>query len=235
MDDMNMQRNNPWFGLSMGLLGLIVGFALASAFGGGLTLPSRQLGQAVDDTAPSALPPAPPAEDVPPVTDEDHVRGNRDAKISVIEYSDFECPFCQRHHPTMIQLLEEYGDDVNWVYRHFPLGFHSNAMPAARASECIAELGGNDAFWQFADLTFENGFDFAAHAETIGVDKTAFEKCQQSDQYDDFINAQMAAGSSAGVNGTPGNIVLNNETSEAKIVSGAQPLSSFTAAIDALQ
>ncbi|PIR52121.1 disulfide bond formation protein DsbA [Candidatus Peregrinibacteria bacterium CG10_big_fil_rev_8_21_14_0_10_49_16] len=230
-------RSNPWFGISMGLLGLIVGYALATVFGGGLSLPSAKIPAQVaqDPTAiPSAPPPPPPVGDVPEVTDEDHVRGDRGATISVIEYSDFECPFCQRHHSTMVQLLEQ-EDDVNWVYRHFPLQFHPNALPAAHASECVSELGGNDAFWQFADLIFEKGFDFEAHVKEIGLNVDAFSDCQESGKYNDLIDAQMAAGGAAGVDGTPGNIVYNNETGEAQIVSGAQPLSSFTSAVSALR
>lgn len=88
----------------------------------------------------------------------DHIRGNKKAKVVVIEYSDFQCPFCQRVHPTYKQILETYGDDVMWVYRHFPLSFHPKAMPAALASECAYEQGGNDAFWKFADELFVSSF-----------------------------------------------------------------------------
>lgn len=81
----------------------------------------------------------------------DHIRGSTNAKVAVIEYSDFECPFCHRVHPTYQQIMETYGDDVLWVYRHFPLSFHPNAMPFAVASECVNKIGGSDAFWKFAD------------------------------------------------------------------------------------
>jgi protein-disulfide isomerase len=95
---------------------------------------------------------APAAKNVPAIDfEKDHIRGNKDAKIAVIEYSDFECPFCHRVHPTYKQIMDKYGDNVMWVYRHFPLSFHQDAEPLAIGSECASELGGSDAFWAFAD------------------------------------------------------------------------------------
>lgn len=86
---------------------------------------------------------------------EDHVRGNRNADVLLIEYSDFECPFCVRFHPTAQQLLDEYGNKMGWVYRHYPLDqLHPSARPAALASECVKEIGGEEAFWKFADEAF---------------------------------------------------------------------------------
>jgi len=89
------------------------------------------------------------------ISEKDHVRGNRSAKIKLVEYSDFECPFCQRFHLTAKQVLDEYGNDVAWVYRHFPLDqLHPKARPTAEASECVYELGGDEAFWKFTDEVF---------------------------------------------------------------------------------
>ena len=219
----------------MGLIGLIVGYGLAGAVntdGSGLKLPGQVAGDPVVQE-PSPAPPA--AADVPPVTADDHVRGNPDALVSVIEYSDFECPFCKRHHPTMTQLLEEYGDDVNWVYRHFPLAFHPNAMPAAVASECVAEIGGNNAFWDFSDkLMAGEGFDFESYVSELGLDLKSFQTCVASGKYTQKIQDQMDTGAAAGVNGTPGNIVYNNKTKAAQIVSGAQPLSAFKSVVDGM-
>jgi protein-disulfide isomerase len=92
---------------------------------------------------------------VPEITGEDWVKGNRDAKIALIEYSDFECPFCQQFHSSAQQAMDAYPNDLQWVYRHFPLDFHPNAIKYAYTSECVAELGGNDSFWAFADKMFE--------------------------------------------------------------------------------
>ena len=94
-----------------------------------------------------------PGTVVPVDPENDHIRGDKDAPYSIIEYSDFECPFCARHWPTMKQILAD-DLEVNWVYRHFPLAFHPQAQPAAEASECAAEQG---KFWEYADVLNEKG------------------------------------------------------------------------------
>lgn len=81
----------------------------------------------------------------------DHILGDKSARVAIIEYSDYQCPFCHRVHPTYQQIMEEYDGKVMWVFRHFPLSFHPEAMPLAIASECVATLKGNDAFWKFTD------------------------------------------------------------------------------------
>lgn len=222
-------RGNPWFAVTLGLLGLIVGYSAASFQGGtsGAPSPTAQI--------PSAPlpPPPPPAGDVPPVDPStDHIRGSKNADLFVIEYSDFECPFCKRHHPTMQQLFDDYDGKIAWVYRHYPLPFHANAEPAAVASECANELGGNDGFWQFTDLIFEKGFDFAAHAKEMGLDATKFQSCRDSGKYKQFVQDQMSGGSKAGVDGTPGNIIYNPKTKKGELISGAQPLENFKTVID---
>lgn len=92
------------------------------------------------------------AKAVPPIDfKKDHILGDRNAPIAIIEYSDYQCPFCHAVHPTYKQIMKEYDGKVMWVYRHFPLSFHPEAMPLAIASECVASLKGNDAFWAFSD------------------------------------------------------------------------------------
>lgn len=89
------------------------------------------------------------------LADGDHIRGDANAEVIVIEYSDLECPFCQRFHPEMQSVLENYDGSVAWVYRHLPLeAIHPMAIPLAEGSECAAELGGNDAFWEYIDYIF---------------------------------------------------------------------------------
>ncbi len=105
-----------------------------------------------DPTAKSTDPGTPQATDVAPVDlEKDHVRGTS-SRLALIEYSDYQCPFCHRVHPTYEQIMKEYEGKIVWVYRHFPLGFHPNAIPLATASECANEIGGVDAFWQFTDM-----------------------------------------------------------------------------------
>lgn len=89
-----------------------------------------------------------------PIADDDHVYGSREAAITMIEFSDFQCPYCARAHPTVTQIVAESDGEINWVYRHLPLGNHPAAYPASVASECARELNGDDAFWAFADALF---------------------------------------------------------------------------------
>lgn len=89
------------------------------------------------------------------LADDEHIRGNADAPIKLVEYSDFECPFCTRFHNEAKTLVDQYGDQVAWVYRHLPLtSLHPNAVALAEVSECVAEIAGNDAFWEYTDIVF---------------------------------------------------------------------------------
>lgn len=232
------QETKMWFGISMLLIGMVVGF-------GGSKLSGTA---AVNPKAPTAqvqpTPAAPEADPIPsfdsiqavdPATD--HIRGNADATITILEYSDLECPFCARVHPTIAQLVEQYGDDVNWVYRHYPLSFHQNAQKAAEATECAAELGGNDKFWALVDMIYEKGSDntqLGAYAKAIGLNQTTFQKCVDSGKYATKTADMMQSGSKAGIQGTPGNLIINNKTKKVAVVSGAQPLQNFKDAIDGL-
>ncbi|MCC6563925.1 thioredoxin domain-containing protein [Candidatus Uhrbacteria bacterium] len=191
--------------------------------------------------SPSAPAPLPPAGDPPPVTDQDHIRGNKNAKVTLIEYSDYECPFCKRFHPTMQQALDEYKDQVRWVYRHYPLNFHANAQKEAEASECANELGGNDAFWKYSDkifaLTQSNGTglpltSLAPMAKELGLDETKFKNCLDSGKYAQHVADDMNAGSAAGISGTPGTFVVGAD-GKSQLISGAVPYESVKAAIDA--
>lgn len=179
--------------------------------------------------------------DVPPVTDEDHIRGNKDAKITLVEYSDFECPFCARFHPTMKQALAEYGDKIRWVYRHYPLSFHPNAQKAAEASECVAKLGNDDAFWKYADAIFaENdklGGSLSPAAITTavqasGVDATAVQNCIDSGEMASVVNSDLTEGTATGVTGTPGTILIKSN-GEQQMISGALPYEQLKAYLDA--
>ena len=174
----------------------------------------------------------------------DHIYGNPDAKISLIEYSDFECPYCKRFHPTAKKVVEVYGGKVNWVYRHYPLLFHNpGAQKQAEASECANELGGNEAFWKYADLIYErtksNGRGFlldnlAPLAKEIGLDGKKFQACLESGKYTARVKEDFIEGTQIGINGTPGNIILNNETGAVMLKSGAIPVAGLKAEIDKL-
>lgn len=120
-------------------------------------LPYAQVKQMVDaalaNTAPAEKP---ELASLPAVTEADHFRGDRNAKLVLVEYSDYECPFCQQFHPSMTQLMAEYGDKIGWVYRHYPLSFHPSAQKAAEAAECVAKLTDDETFWDYSDALFTN-------------------------------------------------------------------------------
>ncbi len=237
-----VSSSNPWFGVSMGLLGLIVGFGIATIIKGGTyaSAPTQQVAQA--PTAPNApsqqQPPAPQeAGPVPPIDiKKDHIRGNPNATVAVIQYSSFPCPFSQRVQATYKQIVETYGDKVMVVYRHFPLSFQPNAEPAAVASECVAELGGNDAFWKFLDKLYatDGEWNYPAYAKEAGVNEAKFNDCIASGRQKQLVQDHLIGGSAAGVSGSPGNIILNIKTGKSQFISGSQPFASFKAAIDAM-
>jgi protein-disulfide isomerase len=186
---------------------------------------------------PAAMPEAgapEPVGDVKPISDDDHVRGSKNAKVVLYEWSDFECPFCGRFHPTMLQLMDEYEGKVAWVYRHFPLSFHPSAEPAALAAECAAEQG---KFWEFADELFANQTRLgdALYAELVAdlkLNKAKFDSCMSEKKYLSKVNAQFQDGSAAGVSGTPGTVIVAPDGSK-QLVPGAVPYAQLKAMVDA--
>lgn len=235
-----------WFVVSIGLMCLILGYSIASGLAN-VAGRSNGIGQAQNPVPPS-VPEQPKEPDtvqnLPPIDlQQEHYRGEPNASIAIIEYSDFECPFCKRHHSTMQQLMTQYSKDVLWIYRHFPLGFHANAQKEEEAVDCAAEQGGNDTFWKFADIIFEkttsNGTGFpldqlSVVAKQLGLDAGRFQSCLDNNTYADHVKSVMAAGSALGITGTPGNIVVNRKTQENRLLSGALPIEQFKAAIDQL-
>ncbi|MEO8848737.1 MAG: DsbA family protein [Casimicrobiaceae bacterium] len=173
----------------------------------------------------------------------DHIRGNASADVSLIEYSDFECPFCKQFHGAPRALLDRYKGRINWVYRNYPLPFHD---PAARkealAAECVAQLGGNDAYWEYADSLFastkSNGAGMPDDksidklAEAVGVKGASLTKCMSEDAAVKRIEQDIADGNSSGVSGTPTTVVRNNRTGASEAVVGAVPADSLVPAID---
>ncbi|ALM09780.1 MAG: DSBA-like thioredoxin domain-containing protein [Candidatus Peribacter riflensis] len=231
------QETKMWFGITMVLVGVIVGFTGSKMAGTSVQGPAAPTAQVQPTPTAPAEDPVPEYADVKALDDTDHVRGDADADITIIEYSDLECPFCARVHPTITQLLKDYGDKVNWAYRHYPLSFHPNAQKAAEATECAAELGGNDKFWALVDMIYEKGSDLTqlgTYAKEIGLNQTAFQSCVDSGKYASKTAAMMQSGTAAGVQGTPGNVIVNHKTKKVAVVSGAQPLQNFKDAIDGL-
>lgn len=182
---------------------------------------------------PTAAAPA-AAGTVTPVSATDHIRGDKGAQVTLVEYSDFQCPYCQRFHPTMVQLMNEYKGKVRWVYRHFPLSFHPNALPAANASECANEQG---KFWEFADELFANQSSesdafYSQTAVKLGLNKAKFDSCYSAKKYQSVITADQASGNAAGITGTPGTIIIGKD-GKTQLVPGAVPYEQLKQMVDA--
>ncbi len=143
------------------------------------------------------------------LNEQDHIKGNPEAKITILEFSDFECPFCAKFSQSVNQVMKDYPDDVNWVYRHFPLSFHKESRPSAEASECAAEQG---KFWEFHDGLFTNqsglGKEFyLTLAKDLELDLDSFEECFSSRKYKDRVENDYQEGINLGIKGTPGNFI----------------------------
>lgn len=158
----------------------------------------------------------------------DHFRGNEKAKVVMIEYSDYECPYCNKFHPTMVELMNKYEKEIAWVYRHFPLSFHPNAQSLAEASECVTAYGSNEAFWKFSDRVYEKMADgsiydgdpdnkkvseetILALASEAGANRNQVKACLDSAEMKQAVKDDQNGGSKAGVTGTPGTIIISKK------------------------
>lgn len=169
----------------------------------------------------------------------DHIFGNPDAPILIVEYSDTECPFCKRFHTTLHDIVDEFDGQVAWIYRHFPIpSLHKKAQIEAEATECAAELGGNDAFWTFIDTVYEqtpsnDGLDLALlpeFAAQAGIDRKAFQECLGSSRHKERVNRDRDEAVATGGRGTPHSLVI----SEVGIfpLQGAQPIENVRSIIN---
>lgn len=225
----NQSTSSRGIGSSLAIpIAIIVGFGLIAAaifFGGDGKMATAPVTGQEQPSGDLSL--------INPVTADDHIKGNPNAPLVIVEYSDFDCPFCRTFHITLNKILDEYGAEgkVAWVYRHFPIAsLHPSAAHIAEASECVAELGGNDAFWKFSDLVFmERGTNEQTNitrlpefAVTAGVDESAFKTCLESGRNraaveEDFNNAVAIGG-----RGTPHSIIVIGDQ-KIEITGGAQP------------
>ncbi len=243
------EKQSPLDGMSQGktfAFGLIAGFLVLCTIGffvllnmvmdddGAVAVAPANGGAA--QVAPSGDAPAPVAITVKVVEKDEHIRGNKKAEITLVEYSDFECPFCSRFTPTVDAVLENYPDDVRVVYRHFPLrSIHAEAAPAAAASECAAEQG---KFWEFHDELFANQTTLGAStysriAGDLGLNVSKFEECVSSNKYASAVQEDEASAQAAGGRGTPYSILIGPDGQTVPI-SGAQPFTVVDAAIKAM-
>ena len=247
-DILTISKVAVWQGISTVLALLLVvsiltsGFAFgeASASGSetGLAVLAAERAQAAQ---PRGAAPSEPSPSGPPVDTEalmealiedDDIKGDPDAPVTIVEFSDFECPFCARFYTqTLGQIEEEYINTgkAKIVFRDYPLSFHQNAQKAAEAAECAGEQG---KFWDMHDKLFEGGVSggvssFKQYAADIGLDTTQFDSCIDSGEMASEVRKDMSDGQSAGIRGTPG-FIINGQ-----LVSGAQPFSVFQQVIEA--
>jgi protein-disulfide isomerase len=198
------------------------------------------------------------ANAVKAVTANDHILGNPNALIKIVEYSDTSCPFCKMFHSSMRKIINEYGRSgkVAWVYRHFPIdkqgtrpdgsALHPNAGNEAHASECVASLGGNEKFWNFINKVYEvtpsvtndtpNGLDqkqLPIIAKSVGIDVDDFNNCMVSGKFKEKIESQYNDGLNLGIEGTPTSFIISKGKQSIK-VEGAQSYDSLKQALDAI-
>ena len=194
-----------------------------------------------DDTAPTGntVPSAPSGNnggsggnvDMQALMDDDAIKGDPNAPVTIVEWSDYECPFCQRFYSqTLSQIESQYIDTgkVKLVYRDFPLSIHPQAQKAEEAAECAGEQG---KYYEMHDMLFDRGVSggvssFKNYAEQLGLDTAAFNSCLDSGEMAAEVKADMQAGASQGIRGTPG-FIINGQ-----LVSGAQPFQVFEQIIE---
>src|ERR1700722_2114400 len=168
-----------------------------------------------------------------PVSSKDPMWGKRDAPITIVQYSDFQCPYCSKVEPTMDQVKTTYGPDkVRIIWKNNPLPFHQNAKPAAEAAAGVFALAGSDAFWKFHDTAFKTQgslgpASYTKWAQDAGVkDMAAFKAGLDSHKWADRVENDLNAGKAAGVSGTPAFFI------NGIFINGAQPFDSFKKTID---
>jgi protein-disulfide isomerase len=166
----------------------------------------------------------------------EHVRGRPKADITIVEYGDLQCPFCQQLHPVMLQLVRKYRNKVSWMFRQYPLSFHVHAQSAAEASECVAYLGGNSAFWGFVDTIMEKKTftpaDYLPVAKRFGISEPLFTQCMSRGIFTQKVKDQRKGGELAGVEGTPTVFIVSRKGRYQETIVGSQSIDQYTAIID---
>ncbi len=238
------QSNKYMVPLAIVLAGALVAGAVIYSSGKNSTTPTVAGNNANNAVANQQLPQEDTGslEKIAAISASDHIRGNPDAPVKIVEYSDTECPFCKRFHDTMKQVMDEYGKSgkVAWVYRQFPLvQLHPKAPKEAEALECANELGGSDKFWAYTDRLYEvtpsnNGLDPAELpkiAQYVGLNVNKFNTCLNSGKYAQHVEQDAQNAQATGGNGTPWSIVVAKNGKKYPL-SGAQPYASVKALIE---
>lgn len=181
------------------------------------------------------------------IKDTDHVNGDLSkAKVIMYEYSDSDCPFCERFHPIMKQIKAEYGDKVAWVYRHYPLPtLHPYAPFEALALECVNKAGGNSAFWNYLDKLYTVNLStskdktpdqkiYTKLATEVGIDAAAFQSCYDAREFETKIISDATEAQNLGAQGTPYTIIANKRGTKQIPIPGAYPIEKLRETINSL-
>ena len=233
-DTITLKKDTLWKGVA-GIFALLF---VVSLFMGGISFPGGGSGNTVNgggDIAPSAKP-AVNAGAI--IEDNDPILGDPDAGISIVEFSDFQCPFCARAHTGALNDLRNSdvfkNGEVNLVYKHFPLNsIHPYAQKAGEASECANRQG---EFWKYHDTLFANqgSLDVTSlknYAVQIGLETGKFNSCLDNGDASSEVSKETAQATAAGGRGTPFFVVVNNDNGKSTTVSGAVPWTNFESAI----
>lgn len=173
----------------------------------------------------------------------DYIRGNPNAPILMVEYSDYDCPFCKQYHETLSQIMDEYGvsGKVAWVYRQFPISqLHPNSPKISEAALCVGDIGGNDAFWKFTDLVFQereleeptNVIKLPEYAIEAGVTREQYTACLDSKRMQEKVVASVTEAFNIGARGTPYTVLIVGN--QQAVINGAQPYDIVKSIIDNL-
>ncbi len=182
-------------------------------------------------------------KNLPKVNENEYVAGAEKANITIVEYSDFECPFCKRFSETMSTVMKDLDGKVNRVFRHFPLPFHGDlAVEQAKAVECVGKLGGAEKFWKFNELVFKTtksnigmkAEELPTLAVKVGVNKAKFNTCLKDEAIAAKVQADIESGQKSGVEGTPASFIVNNKTGKVEFVNGMLPAAAMKAKIEAV-
>ena len=199
--------------IGFGMIAVAIYFAGISGGGANQGAAVVQTGSTITDTTQRET-----YTPIRPPEDGDHIRGNPNAEIAIVEYSDYDCPFCKRFHETMKGVLateEGQAGTVSWVYRHFPIQtLHPNAPTLSHASECVAELGGHTAFWEFSDMYYDQQgqvADLTEFGSRFNISSTDFTACMDEQRHLDRVKEDLEEVVKAGGRGTPYNVFVFEE------------------------
>ncbi|MBU1178666.1 DsbA family protein [Patescibacteria group bacterium] len=222
------KTNSFWVPVAIVLAGAIV--AGAVVYSGNIdNSSSPELTGSAEEALPEPpSPPEPGTEEFEVSVDDDAVKGSKDAKVQIVEFSDYECPYCQKNSETIKKIAEKYGDQVAIVFRDFPLDFHANAQKAAEAAECAGE---QNMYWEYHDQLFANqeSLDVASlkkYAKEIKLKTSVFDKCLDSGQQAEEIKKDVQDGVEIEVTGTPATFINGRK------IGGAYPYEAFEKIIE---